>query len=108
MFDKELDDVRAAESRAEEIVQKAGADAKEQVAAARTKAEQVIADAEARAGTIYDDLIRNGTEQAQKNYEASMKEAQAKCSAIAEAADRNSKEAVRLIKERIVNRKCQS
>ncbi|MCH4006404.1 MAG: hypothetical protein LKG42_03505 [Eubacterium sp.] len=108
MFDKELDDVRAAESRAEEIVQKAAADGKETVAAGRRKADALISEADARAGTIYDSLIREGTEEAESNYEASMREAKAECAAVAESADRNSDEAIRLIKERIVNRKCQS
>lgn len=108
MFDKELDDVRAAERRAEEVVQKAGADAKEQVAASRRQAAERISEAEARAGTVYDTLIREGTEEAQKNYETSMKKTEAECAAVAEAADRNAEEAIRLIKERIVNRKCQS
>jgi vacuolar-type H+-ATPase subunit H len=108
MFDKELDDVRAAERRAEEIVQKAGADAKEQVAASRRQAAERISEAEARAGTVYDTLIREGTEEAQKNYETSMKKTEVECAAVAEAADRNAEEAIRLIKERIVNRKCQS
>ncbi|MCH3954349.1 MAG: hypothetical protein LKK51_04935 [Eubacterium sp.] len=108
MFDKELDDVRAAESRAEEIVQQAAADGKERLAESRRKADALISDADARAGTIYDALIREGTEEAEKNYEASMRKAEAECAAVAESADRNSEEAVRLIKERIVNRKCQS
>lgn len=108
MFDKELDDVRAAESRADEIVQKADAAGKEQIAASRRQAEERISEAEARAGTVYETLIREGTEEAQKNYEASMQKAEAECAAVAASADRNSEEAIRLIKERIVNRKCQS
>lgn len=108
MFDQELKDIRSVEQQADDIVQKAEADGKDLIAESKRKADQILADAESKAAAIYDSLIREGTETAQKNYDASMQTAQQKCQAIADSAAAHSDEAVRLIKERIVNRKWQS
>lgn len=102
MFYKELDSIRAVEDKADEMIQKANADAKRKISECKVQAEGIVEDAKARGEAIIAQYQKEGRIIADRNYEDSIKEAENQAIQVERKAYKNKKEAIDKIAERIV------
>ncbi len=103
MFEQELEKIRGAEARAEEIVKKAGADGKAAEAAGREAAAECLRKAEAEAARTVSRYRQEGTETADRQQREAAEAAEAQVRALRDQAEKKAPEAVRMITERIVS-----
>ena len=103
LFADELNLIKEAEAQAEQIKKSAKAEAKSAVEDAGAEAAKLIAEAETKARMIFDTLVSEGNEIAQREYDEAIADAETKANEMEAAAAGKKDEAIEHIVERIVN-----
>ena len=102
MFVEEITRIRESEAKAEELQKNAKLESRKSLSDARAQADRIVEDAEMKAKEIYDTYIQEGQNEAEKQYEQSLRETHEKCQMLIAKAKDNEDKAVELIAERIV------
>ena len=85
MFAEELAKIKESEAYAEELQKSAKTEAESLVAEAESQARQIVADAKILAKKKVDDLMSEGEELAQAQYDAAITAAEQQCRELADA-----------------------
>ena len=101
MFAEELAKIKESEAYAEELQKSAKTEAESLVAEAESQARQIVADAKILAKKKVDDLMSEGEELAQAQYDAAITAAEQQCRELADAIKEKQPEMVKLIVERV-------
>jgi vacuolar-type H+-ATPase subunit H len=101
VFAEELAKIKESEAYAEELQKSAKTEAESLVAEAESQARQIVADAKILAKKKVDDLMSEGEELAQAQYDAAITAAEQQCRELADAIKEKQPEMVKLIVERV-------
>ncbi len=100
MFNEELTAIRKAEDDSESLKRDAKLEARKMVA--KAEAEKMVSDAEEAASRTYNSLIREGMDEADREYDSSMEQARLDAEKMAAKAEAKKDEVIDYIVERIV------
>lgn len=103
MFVEELEKVNLSEANAEQILRDSKAEAKKIMEDARAEAKGILNRARSKAETVSRTYMEEGQAEADKQYEAYMKDVEASAAQMLEEAGANRQKAIDLIAERIVS-----
>lgn len=102
MFAEELTKIKEAENRADQILKDAKASSKKSKSDTQAEVDSVISEAEDRAQSAYDELMKEGAADADAEYAKYMDGIKKQCDEMADKAESSMNEAVDMIVERIV------
>lgn len=103
MFVEELEKINLSEANAEQFLRDSKAEAKKIMEDAKAEAKGILNRARSKADTVSRTYTEEGQAEADKQYEAYMKEIEASAARMLEEAGVNRQKAIDLIAERIVN-----
>ena len=102
MFNEELTAIRQAEADSDSMKKEAKLEARKMVEQAKAQAEKLLSEAEESAGRTYSDLIREGMDEADQEYDAALEQARLDAEEMAAVAETKKDKVIDYIVERIV------
>ncbi|MDD6154156.1 MAG: hypothetical protein PUB39_01095 [Eubacteriales bacterium] len=102
MFAEELTKIKEAETQADQIIKDAKAYTRKSKSDTQAEVDGLISEAESRAKDAYDELLKEGSAEADAKYAEYMAGISKKCDDMAKAAEDSMPQAVDMIVERIV------